>query len=819
MSGSQFRNPAPDKKSARAPGRPFRRKCRPTIHVEPKYGNKFAYFEFADPHGAQIIRHQFQAKVWQLDWKLQPQQLTDVTSWPASFDKYRQGESQAVVVNDQFRELAAQVVPEGEDPLTTMGSIMDYVIRDFQYDHGDPGSCKPKEPTINWFPPPAAPCRLCEPLTSRPMACRCRSLTRPIARWFIRLKTGRRSPRTPNKPKRGRAGQNVHFAPVLGRLDRSCPATHNARPMNARLIFTALLLVLVSQCVSRADRRPNVVIFLADDQGWGDLSLHGNQNLATPNIDQIAKQGASFDYFYVCALCAPTRAEFLTGRFHARGGVRGVSTGRERLNADEQTFATSFKDAGYATAAFGKWHNGMQFPYHPNARGFEQFVGFCSGHWGNYFDPLLEENNELIRGEGFIIDDLTNRAIKFIEKNQDEPFLCYLPYNTPHSPMQAPDKFYAKFDGVEPEMRNRDPRKEDLDMTRAALAMVENIDWNVGRVLQKLDELQLSDDTIVVYFSDNGPNSWRWNGDMKGRKGSTDEGGVRSPLFIRWPGKIAAGLQIETVAGAIDLGPTLAELAGVKFEPKKPLDGRSLAPLLLGSRDTPSWANRYLFSIPIHKWRNVSVRSQRFRLDAGGHLYDIGGDVGQRKDVAAQHPQQVAAMKRAADQFRAEIREQMEAEDRPFTVGYAANTQLPARDGKPHGNIQRSARAPNCSYFTGWKTADDKITWDVEIGQAGKYKPIVYYAAPQEVVGTTLQLRCGDATTRGKITAANDPPSYGPERDHASRGSESPVKDFVPLSLGVIELPQGTGELSLSAAKIGAAGGPEIRLLLLRRVK
>lgn len=585
--------------------------------------------------------------------------------------------------------------------------------------------------------------------------------------------------------------------------------------MNARLIFTTLSFLLTIVAWSHAAKKPNVVVFLADDQGWGDLSFHGNQNLATPNLDAIAQQGASFDWYYVCSLCAPTRAEFLTGRFHARGGVRGVSTGQERLNVDEQTFVEAFRDAGYATAAFGKWHNGTQFPYHPNARGFDEFVGFCSGHWGNYFDPLLEHNNQLIQGKGFIVDDLTDRAIQFIERHQDQPFLCYVPFNTPHSPMQVPDAFYEKFADADPAMRNRDPEKEDLPMTRAALAMVENLDWNVGRVLKKLDELNLTDDTIVVYFSDNGPNSWRWNGDMKGRKGSTDEGGVRSPLFIRWPHKIAAGLKIEQVSGAVDLGPTLADLAGVKFQPKKPLDGRSLAPLLLGEKQ--ELPERYLFSIPINKWKNVSVRSQRFRLDAAGHLYDIANDVGQRRDVAAQHPQEVAAMKRAAEQFRGEIRGQMEAEDRPFTVGYARDTQLPARDGKPHGNIRRSAAAPNCSYFTGWKNADDKMTWNVEIGKAGQYEAIAYYAAPASVVGTKLELRFQDASTVGEIVAAVDPPAYGPELDRASRGSESPVKDFVPRSLGLIRLPQGSGPLTLSAPELPGGQGPEIRMLILRR--
>ncbi|HUV62829.1 MAG TPA: sulfatase-like hydrolase/transferase, partial [Sedimentisphaerales bacterium] len=155
-----------------------------------------------------------------------------------------------------------------------------------------------------------------------------------------------------------------------------------------------------------ADKRPNIVVILADDQGWGDLRVHGNLNIETPNIDSLARDGALFDRFFVCAVCAPTRAEFLTGRYHSRGGVHGVSTGAERLNVDEKTIADTFKAGGYATAAFGKWHNGTQWPYHPNARGFDEYYGFCSGHWGLYFDPVLEHNGKIVRGQGYITDDL-----------------------------------------------------------------------------------------------------------------------------------------------------------------------------------------------------------------------------------------------------------------------------------------------------------------------------------------------------------------------------------------------------------------------------
>ena len=376
--------------------------------------------------------------------------------------------------------------------------------------------------------------------------------------------------------------------------------------MYRNFFLAAFLLTVLTSSSVLADPPPNVVVILTDDQGWGDLSVHGNTNLSTPNIDSLARDGALFERFYVCPVCSPTRAEFLTGRFHDRGGVYSTSTGGERLDLDEMTIVESFQSAGYATAAFGKWHNGMQYPYHPNARGFDEFYGFCSGHWGDYFSPSLEHNGTLVQGNGFIIDDFTNHAIDFIEANKDKPFFCYLPYNTPHSPMQVPDRFYEKFDGQDLPMLYRERELEDILMTRAALAMCENIDWNVGRLLEKLDAMSLAENTIVVYFTDNGPNSYRWNGDMRGRKGSTDEGGTRVPCLIRWPGRIDSGMEVKQLAAAYDLLPTLAEMAGVKIATEKPLDGNSLKPILLGEKDDVS------DRIVVTNWsKRTSVRDAR----------------------------------------------------------------------------------------------------------------------------------------------------------------------------------------------------------------
>ncbi len=581
-------------------------------------------------------------------------------------------------------------------------------------------------------------------------------------------------------------------------------------------ILTAFILsrkLACPPCAAAQERRPNVVVILTDDQGWGDLSIHGNTNLATPNIDELAGQGAILRRFYVCPVCSPTRAEFLTGRYHPRGGVYSTSTGGERLDLDEQTMAELFQRAGYATAAFGKWHNGMQYPYHPNGRGFDEYYGFCSGHWGNYFDPILEHNGKLVRGKGYIADDFTEHALQFITDHRAGPFFCYLPYCTPHSPMQVPDRFYRKFDGADLAMRHRDPGKEDLAHSRAALAMCENIDYNVGRVLKKLDELKIADNTILVYFTDNGPNGWRYNGGMKGRKGSTDEGGVHVPCFIRWPGAIDAGVEIEQVAGAIDLLPTLTDLAKVSREQlKKPLDGVSLEPQLL--RSAPGDSERLLFS---HWSGRVSVRSQRWVLDQAGNLFDILADPRQDQPVTDQHPEEAQRLRRLVQQWKEELLPGLRDDDRPFPVGFAEFpiTHLPARDGQPHGQVQRSARAPNCSYFTNWTTLQDSITWDVEVATEGVYQVQVYYTCPAADVGATFELSLLGKTLQGKITEAHDPPLVGEQQDRSSRGSESLVKDFRPLDIGQIRLPAGRDLLTLRATKIPGDRVMDVRYVVL----
>ncbi|MCF7954646.1 MAG: arylsulfatase [Phycisphaerae bacterium] len=579
----------------------------------------------------------------------------------------------------------------------------------------------------------------------------------------------------------------------------------------------ASLRVFVLVCVFWASGlfagQPNIIVILADDQGWGDLGVSGNSNVSTPNIDRLAAGGVRFDRFYVCAVCSPTRAELLTGRYHARGGVYSTSQGGERLDLDETTIAEVFKKAGYATAAYGKWHNGMQPPYHPNARGFDDYYGFCSGHWGDYFSPMLEHNGRIVTGNGFVTDDFTEHGLRFIEENKNKPFFLYLPYNTPHSPMQVPDKWWDKYKNKEIKMRHRDAKKEDIQFTRAALAMCENIDWNVGRVVEKVEQAGLSENTIIIYLSDNGPNSNRWNDGMKGKKGSVDEGGVRSPMIIKWPGKLKAGKKIEEIAGAIDLLPTLADMAGIKPHLEKPLDGVSLKPLLL--EDNPKWKDRLIFN----NWRKqISVRSQRYRLDNNGRLFDMENDPGQKVDISKDRPKVAAELQQAKEKWQKEVYSEMDAaEKRPITLACPGFefTQVPARDGQGHGNIKRSSRHPNCSYFTNWTSVDDKITWDVEVLSDGYYEVELYYTCPAKDVGSTIELSIADEKITKKITQPHDPPVIGKENNRVD-GTESYVKDFKPMKLGTMHLKKGKGTLELKAIEMPGTQVMDFRLLMLK---
>jgi hypothetical protein len=513
--------------------------------------------------------------------------------------------------------------------------------------------------------------------------------------------------------------------------------------------------------------------------------------------------------------------------------VKGVSTGQERMNLDEKTIADAFKAAGYATGAFGKWHTGSQWPYHPMARGFDTYFGHSSGHWGEYFDAPLEDEGRMVKTKGYIVDVCTDKALAFIDQNKDQPFFCYVPFTTPHSPWAAPEKDWARFKDKPITQTATLAEQEIADETRCALAMIENQDANVGRILTKLKELGLEENTIVLYFSDNGPNSNRWTGGMKGRKAQTDEGGVRSVCYLKWPAKLSVGHSVPQIAGAIDLLPTITSLAGIPRVGDKPLDGRDLTPLLL--KETTEWTDRRIFST----WAsNISVRTQTHRLDNTGQLFDLVADPGQTSPINDREPGLAAELTAAVEAWRKEMygpdavapsKEKGKGkggkakgnpnavDPRPIPVGYREFpiTMLPARDGEPRGTVQRSSKAPNCSYFVNWTSLEDSLVWNLEVVTTGRYEVAIDYTCLLPDAGATVELRFGEASLTGKVAPGWDPPLQTNQDTLPRPDGESTMKDFKTLVLGEIDLTTGQGPLTLRALEIPGKTVMDLRRITL----
>ena len=573
-----------------------------------------------------------------------------------------------------------------------------------------------------------------------------------------------------------------------------------------RLIFLSILIQFFISC--KNDINPNILIILTDDQGWGDLSINGNTNLKTPNIDNIALNGASFERFYVSPVCSPTRAELLSGKFFVRSGVNGVTRGYERMNTDVKLISDFFKGKKYKTGAFGKWHNGSQPPYHPNNRGFDEFYGFTSGHWGNYFDPILEKNGKIIKTEGYINDVITNEAISFIQKS-NKPFLSFISYNTPHSPMQVPDKY---FDGKDILLRGRYSKRENIEKTKAAMGMIENIDENIGNVVRSLKEKGVYENTIIIFFSDNGPNGNRWNNDLKDRKGSTNEGGVRVPFFIQWPKNIKKGLKIKQISSVLDVFPTLLELTG--NESLNDLDGMSLKRFL----DSPSLLDdeRTIFSY----WNNrISARNNNYILDHENNLYDLVKDFSQYNPIEKDNNPHYQKLLNDKNEWLTKVvnpnKEKLTR--RPFTINYntAKYTHLPARDAEINGDLKRSSIHANCSFIENWVNTNDYIFWEIDVLEDGINNIELYYTLEKESVGTEIALEFENQIIKKTIDEFHDPNLVGFEEDKIKR-IESYTKDFKKIKIGTMSFKKGLSKLKLKTTKKVGKKSIDFRLLILK---
>jgi arylsulfatase len=434
-------------------------------------------------------------------------------------------------------------------------------------------------------------------------------------------------------------------------------------------------------------KQPNIVFVLTDDQGYGDLGCHGNRFIKTPNLDGMHGESVRFTDHHASPTCSPTRASLMTGRHEFKSGVTHTIEERERMSLKAVTVAQVLKSAGYTTGIFGKWHLGDSAPYQPNRRGFDEvfihgcggigqsYPGTCGDAPGNtYFSPAILHNGVFEKTDGYCTDVFFRQAVKWIgEKSKGKaPFFAYITPNAPHAPLDCPEDYVAKYEGM------------DLpEQVKKFYGMITDIDDNVGNLLGKLKQWGIERDTLVVFMNDNGGTAGVrvFNAGMRGQKGTPYQGGTRAAGFFRWPGTLKPG-DVSELTAHIDFFPTFAELAGARIPDGVQLDGRSLVPLL--KDPNADWPDRYLFThlgrwprgqAAESKYAGCSVRNSRFNLVNIGpakrwELYDIKSDPGETKDVAGQNPKAVRQMDEAYDKWWAEILPCLENED---AVGPAVN--------------------------------------------------------------------------------------------------------------------------------------------------
>ncbi|MEM6692196.1 MAG: arylsulfatase, partial [Planctomycetota bacterium] len=391
---------------------------------------------------------------------------------------------------------------------------------------------------------------------------------------------------------------------------------------------------------------------MTDDQGYWDTGVTGHPHLNTPNIDQLAADGAQLMQYYAAPVCAPTRAGIMTGRHYLRTGVYNTRFGGDTLGESETTIASILSDAGYRTGLFGKWHLGQHPGFRPTERGFDEFFGHYHGHIERYQHPdQIYHNEEPVKARGYVTDLFTDAAIDFIDnarQDSSQPFLCMLMYNAPHSPFVM-DTSHADLSQGDKTIEHYLDRGMPFREARIA-AMIERIDRNLGRLFNQLAEWSLENETVVVLTSDNGGVSKFFKAGLRGQKASVFEGGVRAPCFVRWPGKIPAGRKVNGLAWHVDWFSTFCEIAGADLPQDRPTDGRSILSALTGDQTDidrefvcHTW-DRYVPN-PDRRW---AIHSGKWKLLCNGGtsqnptrkdwlLFDLDKDPSEKTNLASQH--------------------------------------------------------------------------------------------------------------------------------------------------------------------------------------
>ncbi len=494
------------------------------------------------------------------------------------------------------------------------------------------------------------------------------------------------------------------------------------RPCTGLVLFAASIVASIAFACRSSAERPNVVIVITDDQGYGDLSCHGNPEIKTPQLDALHSESVRLTDYHVAPTCSPTRCAFLTGHWTNRTGVWHTIMGRSMLRENEVTMGDVFSAAGYETGMFGKWHLGDNYPYRPEDRGFTEVmrhggggVGQTPDHWDNaYFDGSYWHNKQVTPVKGFCTDVFFDYAKDFIRRSHEDkkPFLAYIATNAPHGPMHAPEEYSAPYAHLGTNLAN-------------FYGMIANIDQNVGDLRKLLDDLQITDNTIFIYTTDNGTSSGDkvFNAGMRGKKGSHYDGGHRVPLFVHWPdADLVGGRDVDTITAYVDVLPTLISMCRIPAPENVTFDGVDISPLIFQKAD--DWPDRILVTDsqrvkdPI-KWKSSAVMTNRWRLCNGEELFDMNVDPGQQHDVAEQHPDAVARLRKFYEDWWTEL-EPTFAQSTAIYLGHPADN--PARLTS-HDWITTRMTPWNQSQVRAGMNGDQNTGfWNVKITEAGRYQ-------------------------------------------------------------------------------------------------
>lgn len=429
-------------------------------------------------------------------------------------------------------------------------------------------------------------------------------------------------------------------------------------------LFTFLCLFPALAVAEKKSERPNIVLIMADDLGYGDLSCYGSQNCQTPHLDQLAQRGMKFTDFHSSgAVCSPTRAGLLTGRYQQRAGIDGVvyadpkKNRHHGLQKTEVTLGQCLLDAGYRTGMFGKWHLGYQRQYNPTFRGFQQFVGYVSGNV-DYFAHLDQtgvfdwwHGPELNRDEqGYSTHLITDHAVRFIREQHEQPFFVYIAHEAVHYPYQGPhDKPMRKEGGGEIKAAKRQ------DIANAYREMNTEMDRGIGKVVSVLEELDLTDKTFIFFLSDNGANNKGSNGALRGFKGSVWEGGHRVPAIACWPGQIPSGTVCDQTVISIDVMPTILELARARVPAGHQLDGVSLAGLLTEKQQLQPrnvfWDYNGRSAVRQGPWKLVLNQERKTPVA----LFNLKSDLSESQNLAEEQSQRVTKMQSAFKAWKKDV--------------------------------------------------------------------------------------------------------------------------------------------------------------------